>query len=179
MKTTKVNLIFIKSFYNKFQKEQMSNQEKDVFNMNINMSLDCKSDSKIYELREDLRESFEIFSGQLDGLLYVEEEDLGVKIYDVLYNLKNSFYPHKQKFSDIYDCIQDSIVLTDDEIEDILGEMELDLENIFFSNDGMFDILIGNSEKASLFLKEIRETVYEKIVSFDNKLCELYEKINM
>ena len=174
-----MNLIFIKSFYNKFLKEQMSNQEKDVFNMNINMSLDCKSDSKIYELREDLRESFEIFSGQLDGLLYVEEEDLGVKIYDVLYNLKNSFYPHKQKFSDIYVCIEDSFVLTDDEIDDILGEMELDLENIFFSNDEMFDNLVGDIENVSRCLKEIRENMNEKFVSFDKKLCELYEKINM
>jgi len=147
--------------------------------MNINMSLDCKSDSKIYELREDLRESFEIFSGQLDGLLYVEEEDLGVKIYDVLYNLKNSFYPHKQKFSDIYVCIEDSFVLTDDEIDDILGEMELDLENIFFSNDEMFDNLVGDIENVSRCLKEIRENMNEKFVSFDKKLCELYEKINM
>jgi hypothetical protein len=155
----------------------MTNQEKDVFN--INMSLDCKSESKIYELREDLRESFEIFSNQLDGFLDVKEEELGVKIQDVLYNLKNSFYPHKQKFSDIYVCIEDSFVLTDDEIDDILGEMELDLENIFFSNDEMFDNLVGNIEKVSCCLKEIRETMNEKFVSFDKKLCELYEKINM
>jgi hypothetical protein len=157
----------------------MSNREKDVFNMNINMSLDYKSDSKIYELREDLRESFEIFSNQLDGLVYVEEEDLGVKIRNVLYNLKNSFYPHKQKFSDIYVGIQDSIVLTDEEIDDILGEMELDLENIFFSNDEMFDDLLVDRENTSRCLKEIRHTMNEKIVSFDKKLCELYEKINM
>jgi hypothetical protein len=147
--------------------------------MNINMSLDCKSDSKIYELREDLRETFEIFSIQLDGFLDVEEEELGVKIQDILYNLKNSFYPHKQKFSDIYVCIEDSFVLTDDEIDDILGEMELDLENIFFSNDEMFDNLVGDIENVSRCLKEIRENMNEKFVSFDKKLCELYEKINM
>jgi hypothetical protein len=70
-------------------------------------------------------------------------------------------------------------VLTDDEIDDILGEMELDLENIFFSNDEMFDNLVGNIEKVSCCLKEIRETMNEKFVSFDKKLCELYEKINM
>jgi len=157
----------------------MINQEKDVFNININMSLDCKSESKIYELREDLRETFEIFSNQLDGFLDAKEEELGVKIQDVLYNLKNSFYPHKQKFSDIYVCIEDSFVLTDDEIDDILGEMELDLENIFFSNDEMFDNLVGDIEKVSCCLKEIRETMNEKFVSFDKKLCELYEKINM
>ena len=157
----------------------MTNQEKDVFDMNINMSLDCKSDSKIYELREDLRETFEIFSIQLDGFLDVEEEELGVKIQDILYNLKNSFYPHKQKFSDIYVCIEDSFVLTDDEIDDILGEMELDLENIFFSNDEMFDNLVGDIENVSRCLKEIRENMNEKFVSFDKKLCELYEKINM
>jgi len=154
----------------------MTNQEKDVFNININMSLDCKSESKIYELREDLRESFEIFSNQLDRFL---DEELGVKIQDVLYNLKNSFYPHKQKFSDIYVCIEDSFVLTDDEINDILGEMELDLENIFFSNDEMFDNLVGDIENVSRCLKEIRETMNVKFVSFDKKLCELYEKINM
>lgn len=159
----------------------MTNQEKDVFdmNININMSLDCKSDSKIHELREDLRETFEIFSIQLDGFLDVKEEELGVKIQDILYNLKNSFYPHKQKFSDIYVCIEDSFVLTDDEIDDILGEMKLDLENIFFSNDEIFDNLVGDIEKASHCLKQIRETMNEKFVSFDKKLCELYEKINM
>ena len=173
-----MNLIFIKSLYNKFQKEQMSNREKNVFNMNINMSLDCKSDSKIYELREDLRESFEILSGQLDELVY-SEEDLGVKIHDLLYNLKNSFYSHKQKFSDIYVGIEDSIVLTDDEIDDILGEMELDLENIFFSNDEMFDVLLVDRENTSHCLKEIRQIMNQKFVSFDKKLCELYEKINM
>lgn len=157
----------------------MTNQEKDVFNININMSLDCKSESKIYELREDLRESFEIFSNQLDGFLDAKQEELGVKIQDVLYNFKNSFYPHKQKFSDIYVCIEDSFVLTDDEIDDILGEMKLDLENIFFSNDEMFDNLVGDIEKVSRCLKDIRETMNEKFVSFDKKLCELYEKINM
>ena len=159
----------------------MPNQENDVFGMNINMSLDCKSDSKIYELREDLRESFEMFSKQLDVILDCEEEELNTKLYDVSYNLKNSFYPHKQKFSDIYDCIKDSIVLTDDEIDDILGEMEFDLENIFFSNDGMFDVLIeviGDYEKSSRFLKQIRQAINEKFLSFDNKLCQLYEKIN-
>lgn len=56
----------------------MSNKEKDIFGMKINMSLDCKSDSKIYESREDLRESFEMFSKQL--------EELDVKIQDILYN---------------------------------------------------------------------------------------------
>ena len=157
----------------------MPNQENNVFGMNINMSLDCKSDSKIYELREDLRESFEIFSSQLEVFLDGEAD---VNIQDISYNFKNSFYPHKQKFSDIYDCIKDSIVLTDDEIDDILGEMELDLENIFFSNDEMFDDLLevlGNYEKTSRCLKEIRQTVNERIVSFDKKLTELYEKINM
>lgn len=160
----------------------MLNKEKDIFEMKINMSLDCKYDSKIYELREDLRESFELFSKQIDVILDGEAEELDVNLHEISYNFKNSFYPHKQKFSDIYDCIQDSIVLTDDEIDDILGEMELDLENIFFSNDGMFDILLevlGNSEKVSIFLKEIRQAINEKILSFDNKLCQLYEKINM
>ena len=157
----------------------MSN--KDAFTMNINMSLDCKSDSKIYELREDLRESFELFSNQLDVILDGEAKELHTKLYEISYNLKNSFYYHKQKFSDIYDCIQDSIVLTDHEKDDILGEMELDLENIFFSNDEMFDevIGIGNQEKTTLCVKEIRKTMNKRIVSFDKKLTELYEKINM
>jgi hypothetical protein len=159
----------------------MPSQENDVFGMNINMSLDCKSESKIYELREDLRESFEMFSKQLDVILDGEEDELHTKVYDVLYNLKNSYYPHKQKFSDIYFCIQESILLTDDEIDDIFGEMEFDLENIFFSNDGMFDVLIeviGDYEKSSRFLKQIRQAINEKFLSFDNKLCQLYEKIN-
>lgn len=88
------------------------------------------------------------------------------KIY---YIIKNSFYPHKQKFSEIYVDIVDSIVLTDDEVDNILGEMELDLENIFFSNDEMF---LSSP-------KEIQQTINEKIVSFDKKLTQLYEKINM
>ena len=78
---------------------------KDVFDMNMNLSLHYKYDSKIYELREDLTESFELFEKQLDKFLDSKEKEL-------LYNFKNNFYYHKQKFSDICIDIQDSIVLT-------------------------------------------------------------------
>ena len=66
----------------------MSNQDKNIFGMNMNMNMNCKSDSKIYELREDLRECLELLSKQLDSL---EKEDLSVKVYEILYNFKNSF----------------------------------------------------------------------------------------
>ena len=156
----------------------MSNQDKNIFGMNMNMNMNCKSDSKIYELREDLRECLELLSKQLDSL---EKEDLSVKVYEILYNFKNSFYPHKEKFSTICTDIQDSIILTDDEIDQILGGMEFDMENIFFSNDEIFEDLLevlGNDEKTSICLNEIQQIMTNQFLSFDKKLTELYEKIN-
>ena len=146
----------------------------NIFNMNTN----CKSDSKIYELREDLRECLEYLSKQLETLFDNETEEL---IYKILYNLKNSFYPHKEKFSIICTDIQDSIILTDDEIDEILGGMEFDMENIFFSNDEIFENLLevlGNHEKTSHRVKEIKQIMTNQFLSFDKKLTELYEKIN-
>ena len=132
---------------------------KDVFDMEINISLHCKSDSKICELREDLKETFELFCEKLDELIYNKQE-----LLKFLYDFKNNFYYHKQKFSDICISIEDSILLTDDEINDILGKMKLDLENIFFSN-------YEDNE-------HIKHTMNKKFLSFDKKLTELYEKIN-
>ena len=152
----------------------MSNQDKNIFDMNMN----CKSDSKIYELREDLRDCLELLSKQLDSL---EKEELSFKVYEILYNFKNSFYPHKEKFSTICADIQDSIILTDDEIDHILGGMEFDMENIFFSNDEIFEDLLevlGNDEKTSICLNEIQQIITNQFLSFDKKLTELYEKIN-
>ena len=149
----------------------------NIFNMNMNTN--CKSDSKIYELREDLRECLEYLSKQLETLFDNETEEL---IYEILYNLKNSFYPHKEKFSIICTDIQDSIILTDDEIDEILGGMEFDMENIFFSNDEIFEDLLevlGNDEKTSICLNEIQQIMTNQFLSFDKKLTELYEKINM
>ena len=144
----------------------------------MNMNTNCKSDSKIYELREDLRECLESLSKQLETLFDNETEEL---IYKILYNFKNSFYPHKEKFSIICTDIQDSIILTDDEIDEILGGMEFDMENIFFSNDEIFEDLLevlGNDEKTSYRVKEIKQTLTNQFLSFDRKLIELYEKIN-
>lgn len=146
----------------------------NIFDMNTN----CKSDSKIYELREDLKECLELFSKQLETLFDNQTEEL---IYEILYNLKNSFYPHKEKFSIICTDIQDSIILTDDEIDEILGGMEFDMENIFFSNDEIFEDLVevlGDDEKTSHRVKEIKEIITNQFLSFDKKLTELYEKIN-
>ena len=112
---------------------QSTNQDCDVFSMNIDVSLNCKADWKIYELREDLREIREISE--------LESE-------------------YKQKFSDICNIIEDSILLTDDEIDEILGKMKVDLEKLFEKN----------------ITKDILTT---RILSFDKKLVELYEKINM
>ena len=148
----------------------------NIFDMNMNTN--CKSDSKIYELREDLRECLESLSKQLETLFDNETEEL---IYKILYNFKNSFYPHKEKFSIICTDIQDSIILTDDEIDEILGGMEFDMENIFFSNDEIFEDLLevlGNDEKTSYRVKEIKQTLTNQFLSFDRKLIELYEKIN-
>ena len=147
--------------------------------MNMNMDMNCKSDSKIYELREDLIECLELLSKQLDNFFNNKNEDL---IYDILYNFKNSFFPHKEKFSTICTDIQDSIILTDDEIDEILGGMEFDMENIFFSNDEIFEDLIevlGDDEKTGLLLKKIQDSITNQFESFDKKLTELYEKINM
>jgi hypothetical protein len=148
----------------------------NIFDMNMNTN--CKSDSKIYELREDLRECLESLSKQLELLFDNETEEL---IYKILYNLKNSFYPHKEKFSIICTDIQDSIILTDDEIDEILGGMEFDMENIFFSNDEIFEDLLevlGDDEKTSHRVKEIQQIMTNQFLSFDKKLTELYEKIN-
>jgi len=150
----------------------------NIFDMNLNLNTNCKSDSKIYDLREDLKECLDLFSNQLETLLDNKTEEL---IYEILYNLKNSFYPHKEKFSIICTDIQDSIILTDDEIDDILGGMEFDMENIFFSNDEIFEDLVevlGDDEKTSICLKEIQHTITNQFESFDKKLTELYEKIN-
>lgn len=114
----------------------MSNKDRDVFSMNIDVSLNCKADLKIYELREELREIREI--SELEQL---ESE-------------------YKKKFSDICNIIQDSILLTDDEIDDILGKMKVDLEKLFEKN----------------ITKDI---VKARILSFDKKLIKLYEKISM
>jgi hypothetical protein len=114
----------------------MSNQDSDVFSMNIDVSLNCKADLKIYELREELREITE-----LEQMLLHESE-------------------YKQKFSDICNIIEDSILLTDDEIDDILGTMKVDLEKLFEKN----------------ITKDI---VTSRILSFDKKLIKLYEKISM
>jgi hypothetical protein len=114
----------------------MSNQDSDVFSMNIDVSLNCKADWKIYELREDLRDISE-----LEQLVPHESE-------------------YKQKFSAICNIIEDSILLTDDEIDDILGTMKVDLEKLFEKN----------------ITKDI---VTSRILSFDKKLIKLYEKINM
>jgi hypothetical protein len=108
---------------------------ENIFEMN--MSLNCKSDSKIYELREDLRECLEL----LNNFFNNKNKEVS-QIYEILYNFKNSFYPYKQKFSTICTDIQDSIILTDDEIDEILGGMEFDMQNIFFSNDENFEDLI-------------------------------------
>jgi hypothetical protein len=88
---------------------------------------------------------------------------------------------YKQKFSTICTDIQDSIILTDDEIDEILGGMEFDMQNIFFSNDENFEDLIevlGDDEKTALLLKEIQDSITNQFESFDKKLTELYEKIN-
>ena len=113
-----------------------TNQDCDVFSMNIDVSLNCKADWKIYELREDLREISE-----LEQLLLYESE-------------------YKQKFSDICNIIEDSILLTDEEIDEILGKMKVDLEKLFEKN----------------ITKDILSS---RFLSFDKKLIELYEKINM
>jgi hypothetical protein len=117
----------------------MSNLDHDVFSMNIDVSLNCKADWKIYELREEIREIREIT--ELEQILLHESE-------------------YKQKFSDICNIIQDSILLTDDEIDEILGKMKVDLEKLFEKN----------------ITKDI---VKARILSFDKKLIKLYEKINM
>jgi len=114
----------------------MSNLDHDVFSMNIDVSLNCKADWKIYELREDLREISE-----LEQLLHYESE-------------------YKQKFSAICNIIEDSILLTDDEIDSILGKMKVDLEKLFEKN----------------ISKDILNT---RLLSFDKKLIKLYEKISM
>jgi hypothetical protein len=114
----------------------MSNKDRDVFSMNIDVSLNCKADWKIYELREELREITE-----LEQILLHESE-------------------YKKKFSDICNIIEDSILLTDDEIDDILGKMKVDLEKLFEKN----------------ITKDI---VTSRILSFDKKLIKLYEKISM
>ena len=148
---------------------------ENIFEMN--MSLNCKSDSKIYELREDLRECLEL----LNNFFNNKNKEVS-QVYEILYNFKNSFYPYKQKFSTICTDIQDSIILTDDEIDEILGGMEFDMQNIFFSNDENFEDLIevlGNDEKTALLLKEIQDSITNQFESFDKKLTELYEKINM
>lgn len=150
---------------------------ENIFEMNMNMSLNCKSDSKIYELREDLRECLEL----LNNFFNNKNKEVS-QVYEILYNFKNSFYPYKQKFSTICTDIQDSVILTDDEIDEILGGMEFDMQNIFFSNDENFEDLIevlGNDEKAALCLKEIQDSITNQFESFDKKLTELYEKINM
>lgn len=115
---------------------QNTNQDCDVFSMNIDVSLNCKADWKIYELREDLREISE-----LEQLLLYESE-------------------YKQKFSDICNIIEDSILLTDEEIDEILGKMKVDLEKLFEKN----------------ITKDILSA---RFLSFDKKLIELYEKISM
>ena len=115
---------------------QRTNQDCDVFSMNIDVSLNCKADWKIYELREDLREIREI-----RDISELESE-------------------YKQKFSDICNIIEDSILLTDDEIDEILGKMKVDLEKLFEKN----------------ITKDILSA---RIASFDKKLIKLYEKINM
>jgi hypothetical protein len=150
---------------------------KNIFEMNMNMSLNCKSDSKIYELREDLRECLEL----LNNFFNNKNKEVS-QVYEILYNFKNSFYPYKQKFSTICTNIQDSIILTDDEIDEILGGMEFDMQNIFFSNDEIFEDLIevlGDDEKTALLLKESQDSITNQFESFDKKLTELYEKINM
>lgn len=113
--------------------QRMYNKDFDVFSMNIDVSLNCKADWKIYELREDLREIREISE--------LESE-------------------YKQKFSDICNIIEDSILLTDDEIDEILGKMKVDLDKLFEKN----------------ITKDILSS---RLLSFDKKLIELYEKINM
>jgi len=148
---------------------------ENIFEMNMNMN--CKSDSKIYELREDLRECLEL----LNNFFNNKNKEVS-QVYEILYNFKNSFYPYKQKFSTICTDIQDSIILTDDEIDEILGGMEFDMQNIFFSNDEIFEDLIevlGDDEKTALLLKEIQHSITNQFESFDKKLTELYEKINM
>jgi hypothetical protein len=150
---------------------------KNIFEMNMNMNMNCKSDSKIYELREDMRECLEL----LNNFFNNKNKEVS-QVYEILYNFKNSFYPYKQKFSTICTDIQDSIILTDDEIDEILGGMEFDMQNIFFSNDEIFEDLIevlGDDEKTGLLLKEIRDSITNQFESFDKKLTELYEKINM
>jgi len=114
----------------------MSNKDRDVFSMNIDVSLNCKADWKIYELREELREITE-----LEQLVIHETE-------------------YKQKFSDICNIIEDSILLTDDEIDEILGTMKIDLEKLFEKN-------------------MTKDIVTARILSFDKKLIKLYEKISM
>jgi len=150
---------------------------ENIFEMNMNMSLNCKSDSKIYELREDLRECLEL----LNNFFNNKNKEVS-QVYEILYNFKNSFYPYKQKFSTICTDIQDSIILTDDEIDEILGGMEFDMQNIFFSNDEIFEDLIevlGDDEKTALLLKESQDSITNQFELFDKKLTELYEKINM
>ena len=115
---------------------QSTNQDCDVFSMNIDVSLNCKADWKIYELREDLREISELVN------LFLYESE------------------YKQKFSDICNIIEDSILLTDDEIDEILGKMKVDLEKLFEKN----------------ITKDILSS---RLLSFDKKLIELYEKISM
>jgi uncharacterized protein YlaN (UPF0358 family) len=140
----------------------------------MNISLHYKYDSKIIELREDLTENFEFFEKQLDKFLDSKEKEL-------LYNFKNNFYPLKQKFSDICIDIQDSIVLTDDEANQILNDIKVDMDNIFFSYDKMFDDLLETLEdhkKTTLCVKEIKHNMNKKFLSFDKKLTNLYEKIN-
>jgi hypothetical protein len=56
------------------------------------------------------------------------------------------------------------------------------MQNIFFSNDEIFEDLIevlGDDEKTALLLKESQDSITNQFELFDKKLTELYEKINM
>jgi len=137
-----------------------------------------KQVSNIQELSKYLMESFKEFYSKFEKLESIEDPDtISVKSYEILEYLKDSFYIHQPKFSDICIDIED---YTSD-INDILDEMELDLENIFWTNDDMFDDLIekiGDKEKTIIQLNEIRSSITTRFMSFNRKLKELSEILN-
>jgi len=132
---------------------------------------------KVDELRRDLEDSFKIFYNKIEEIIDLQElEDLDTFVYALFDYMKDSFFPHQNTFSEICIEIFNSSLVTD-EIDDIIFQMQIDLENIFWSKDYAEDAEVEYVE-AKNKIQEIRQSITTRFLLFDRKLVELTEKLN-
>jgi hypothetical protein len=123
-----------------------------------------------------LEKIFTSFDKKLDEFYLIHsKENAPAKLYELRETLTDEFYPLKEKFLTLCTDLENEDYMTD-YTEDVLGEMESDIENMFcrFDND-IEDILekLGDDEKVDKKIQDMSSYIKESFILFDNKLEQL------